>query len=93
MSSGTGSEITLILCISSLDTLPCFLGVDWPRMIPYSPASPMDKKKKTDSKKADKKKVKLRDISTSARGLTAEQARNVKGGDEPPPPLNPTKLP
>ena len=49
------------------------------------------KKKKPDTKKADKKKVKLRDISTGARGLTSEQARNVKGGDDPPPPMpNPT---
>jgi hypothetical protein len=37
--------------------------------------------------------VKIRDISTSARGLTAEQARNVKGGDDPPPLPSPTKYP
>ena len=54
----------------------------------------MDKKKKPGGKKLDKKQVKLRDISTSARGLTAEQAKNVKGGDDPPPPIpTPTKYP
>jgi hypothetical protein len=50
------------------------------------------KKKKADGKKPDKKK-KLKDISTGARGLTAEQAKNVKGGDDPPPMPSPTRYP
>jgi hypothetical protein len=62
-------------------------------LLPLNRWDIMDKKKKQDAKKAGKKQVKIRDISTSARGLTAEQARNVKGGDDPPPLPSPTKYP
>jgi hypothetical protein len=42
-------------------------------------------KKKPDKKKADKKKAPLRDLPRT-KGLSAEQARDITGGDEPPPP-------
>ena len=51
-----------------------------------------DQQKQPGKKKKDeKKKVKLRDLPKNEGELTEEQARNVKGGDEPPPDPFPTK--
>ncbi len=50
------------------------------------------KKKTAGSKPAARKKARLRDLPTRGR-VTSEQAMRIKGGDDPPPSPDPTKLP
>ena len=45
----------------------------------------MNQKKKATKSKTSKKKVQLRDLPARKTDVTAEQAKAIKGGEDPPP--------